>query len=434
MEGRYDDAARLIDETMVAAQHSGDRQNIATVGAVMFPMLREQGRSAELEAPTRRIAEAQPQVSVWRAGLAQSLADQGKLDEAAEHVEYLAPDQFAHVQDDVLRWYTLVALAEVVARLGDTALATALAGRLESGRERSAIIGTAAYHGAIVRYLGLLAGTVGDHDRAVIDHEAALANHERMRARPWTARSQYDLAGALLARGAAGDRDRALGLLNEALDTATAIGQKRLVEEVLTAKLELQGIASGSMPMASIDAVAAGISIERPDLRRHAASDGTVTVLFSDIEGYTVLNERLGDARSQELLRAHDALVRDAVTAHGGTVVKSAGDGYMVVFPDAGEALACAIAVQRAHDARDFGADAGPIRVRIGLHTGEVIREGDDFFGRTVILAARIAASAKGGEILVSDALRSQRVDYGTEREAELKGISTPQTVHPVRW
>ena len=131
------------------------------------------------------------------------------------------------------------------------------------------------------------------------------------------------------------DRERALGLLNDALDAANSIGMTKLVEEVLKAKLELQGVRATDSIMASIDIVAAGISIERPDLRKHASSDGTVAVLFSDIEGYTTLNERLGDARTQELLRAHDTLVRDAVAAHGGTVVKSAGDGYMIVFSDA---------------------------------------------------------------------------------------------------
>ncbi len=76
---------------------------------------------------------------------------------------------------------------------------------------------------------------------------------------------------------------------------------------MLKAKLELQGVRATDSIMASIDIVAAGISIERPDLRKHAASDGTVAVLFSDIEGYTTLNERLGDTRTQELLRAHDS-------------------------------------------------------------------------------------------------------------------------------
>jgi len=209
----------------------------------------------------------------------------------------------------------------------------------------------------------------------------------------------------------------------------------RLQQEVLTTKLELQGVSSGASIMASIDIVAAGVSIERPDLSRHAAADGMVTVLFSDIEGYTGLNERLGDERSQDLLRTHDTLVRDAVTARGGTVVKSAGDGYMIVFPDAGEALSCAIAIQRVHAVHDFGLDAGQIRVRIGLHAGAVIREGDDFFGRTVILASRVAAQANGGEVLVSDALRTQaRGEFGPAREVELKGMSGSHRVHPARW
>ncbi len=104
-------------------------------------------------------------------------------------------------------------------------------------------------------------------------------------------------------------------------------------------------------------------------------------------------------------MRAHDTLVRDAVAARGGTVVKSAGDGYMIVFRESSAAVECAVALQRAHDTYDFGLDVGAIRVRMGSHVGEVIREGDDFFGRTVILAARVAAHASGGEILISDAL-----------------------------
>ena len=102
---------------------------------------------------------------------------------------------------------------------------------------------------------------------------------------------------------------------------ANSIGMTKLVEEVLKAKLELQGVRATDSIMASIDIVAAGISIERPDLSRHAASDGTVAVLFSDIEGYTTLNERLGDARTQELFRrARHARARRGGLArrHGG--------------------------------------------------------------------------------------------------------------------
>jgi class 3 adenylate cyclase len=320
-------------------------------------------------------------------------------------------------------------------------LAEELYGLLAPTAGAAALVGATAYHGAVDRYLGLLATALGRHDDAVAHHEAALGIHERMRAAPWVARSQFDLGNALIARGGQFDRERALGLLNDALDSATAIGMTRLVEEVLKSKLELQGVQTSASILASIDIVAAGVSIERPDLRGHAGSDGTVAVLFSDIEGYTSLNERLGDLRTQALLRSHDAIVRAAVAAHGGTVVKSAGDGYMIVFPDARAAVACAVALQRAHDEHDFGIEAGAIRVRMGTHVGQVIREGDDFFGRTVILAARVAAQASGGEILVSDALASAAGDLsnlgtkvGTPRQVELKGLRGTQTVHPLEW
>src|SRR5206468_1190921 len=79
----------------------------------------------------------------------------------------------------------------------------------------------------------------------------------------------------------------------------------------------------------------------------HAAPDGTVTILFTDIEGYTAMTERLGDLRAQEVLRAHNAIIREQVTAHGGFEVKSQGDGFMVAFSSARRAILCAIAMQR---------------------------------------------------------------------------------------
>jgi class 3 adenylate cyclase len=440
MEGRYDEGERLVSESLTVAHRTGDSTNVSTVGAVWFPLLREQGRSAEIEAATRRMVESQPLVHAYRAGLMTLLADQGKLDEAAEHLDHLAARGAARVADDAIATYTLGACAEVIAVLGEIDLAGPVSERLDRRRGAAAIIGSGAYHGAVDRYLGLLATTTNRADDAIAHHEAALSIHERMRARPWTARSRYDLAGALLARGGAGDRERALALLNDALDAANDIGMTKLVQEVLTAKLELQGIASGSTVTASIDAITAAVTFDRPDLRQHAASDGTVAVLFSDIEGYTALNERLGDVRTQELLRAHDAILRREVAAHRGTVVKSQGDGYMMVFARAADALAGAAAVQRSIAAHDFGADAGPVRVRIGGHVGEVIREGDDFFGRTVIIASRVTGEATGGEILVSDALRVAAGDghapgaFSGSREVVLKGVRGTHHVHRLDW
>jgi class 3 adenylate cyclase len=139
-----------------------------------------------------------------------------------------------------------------------------------------------------------------------------------------------------------------------------------------------------------------------------------------------------------KVLREHNNIIREQLSAHGGFEVKSEGDGFMVAFQSARKALDCAIAIQKTlgeHNDR-IGAPTGdeegpgpePIRVRIGLHSGEAIKEGDDFFGKNVILAARIAAQAKGGEVLVSGLLKALvesagDINFGERREIELKGL-----------
>ncbi len=188
----------------------------------------------------------------------------------------------------------------------------------------------------------------------------------------------------------------------------------------------------------SIDAVASAVNTERPDLRPHAAPDGTVTLLFADIENSTPITERLGDQRWLELLRAHKALVGEQVHAHGGFEVKSEGDGFMVAFGSARRALHCAIAIQRAM-ARSNERAEEPLSVRVGLHTGEVIKEADDFYGRHVNLASRIANEARGGEILVSSLLKDLAdnagdIRFGEPRELELKGFAGTYRVFSVLW
>jgi eukaryotic-like serine/threonine-protein kinase len=210
-----------------------------------------------------------------------------------------------------------------------------------------------------------------------------------------------------------------------------------LVERAFGLRLRLQGIESADVGT-SIDAVAAVVEDERPDLSGHTAPDGTVTILFSDIESSTEINERLGDRRWIEVLREHNAIVRDSVRLHGGFEVKSQGDGFMIVFSRPRAGVEAAVAIQRALAARSEQRGEA-IRVRMGLHTGEAIRERDDFFGRNVVIAARIAAKARGGEVLVSDPVRD-RVDgaadvvFGEPRELDLKGLQGTYRVHTVDW
>ncbi len=139
-----------------------------------------------------------------------------------------------------------------------------------------------------------------------------------------------------------------------------------------------------------------------PDLEALAA--GPVTILFTDVEASTELRTRHGDHVAQQLLRRHEEVVRGEVAAHGGVEVKALGDGFMVAFGSARRALACAVAIQRALAERR--ADLSDLRVRIGLNTGEVVAEADDLYGQAVHAAARIAARAAGGEILVSEVVR----------------------------
>lgn len=167
------------------------------------------------------------------------------------------------------------------------------------------------------------------------------------------------------------------------------------------------------------------------DILSIAAPDGTVTLLFSDIEDSTALNDRLGDKAWVRVLAAHDALVRAAVDKRRGRVVKSAGDGFMVAFRDPVSAVLAARGIQRSlARTLDPRLRLTPVRVRIGVHTGTAISRDGDYFGRNVAMAARVAGLADGGEVLVTEAVRAGTSDSGDRRmrfedagTVELKGL-----------
>ena len=157
--------------------------------------------------------------------------------------------------------------------------------------------------------------------------------------------------------------------------------------------------------------------------------DGTISILFSDIEDSTSLNDQLGDADWVKLLATHDKLVHACVEQHHGHIVKSQGDGFMIVFRTPADAVRAGIAIQDAFATSDHRRlKRTPIRVRVGIHVGTVVEREGDFFGTNVAMAARVAAQAEGGEILVSDDVRQALRDVDDIvlvdfREAELKGL-----------
>jgi len=206
------------------------------------------------------------------------------------------------------------------------------------------------------------------------------------------------------------------------LEGASAIPTGELVEPALLAVKEFIDDVAGTE-------AAAGTA-------RLAAED-VHTILFTDVEGSTAMTQRLGDARARDLLREHERMVREALKAHGGSEVKTMGDGFMASFSSATKALECAIAIQRAFAERNESA-AEPILVRVGLNAGEPIAEDDDLYGTAVNEAARITAAAQGGEILVADVVRQLTKGkdflFANRGETSLRGFEHPVRLFEVRW
>jgi DNA-binding NarL/FixJ family response regulator len=162
--------------------------------------------------------------------------------------------------------------------------------------------------------------------------------------------------------------------------------------------------------------------------------EGTVTIVFTDIENSTPLVDELGDERARELFLEHDRLVREALDRSGGVEVEREGDKFMLAFSSARRAVRCAIEIQRALERSGVR-----LRVRAGLNTGDVIaQETSGYFGRAVFLASRVADTAAGGEILVSEITRSlagdDSVEFRERGEHELKGLRGRHRLFEVVW
>jgi class 3 adenylate cyclase len=188
----------------------------------------------------------------------------------------------------------------------------------------------------------------------------------------------------------------------------------------------------------SLEQLEGAIQRERPDMTGSLSADGTVTIVFTDIVDSTVLNNRLGDHAWLDVLRRHNAVIEDAAATHGGTVVKTLGDGSMLAFSSARRAVGCAQDIQRGIH-RVFADASPPISVRIGVHTGDAIHEADDFFGNTVNYAARVASQALGGEVLVSSLVRDLVAGVGSSlsfvdgRDVPLKGLEGSHRIYALQ-
>jgi len=408
-QGRLEEGERLAQQAMATGQQSDKQTAFNNFAVQMFGLrdLRGQLNEGDAEALKATVGQFLYQPA-WRCGLANTYAELGREAEARLEFEQLAAASFSELPRDP-QWFIAVALlCQVCTYLGDAQRADILYTMLSPYSSRNVLAPPALCVGSVARYLGLLAATMRRYKEASRHFEDALEMNERMGARPWVAHTQHDYGKMLLARGEPGDREKAQALLAQALQTARELGMKKLEAD-----------AEAIMPSAPV------------------AAGAFRTVLFTDLEGSTALTERLGDAKARNVLREHESITRQALRAHGGSEIKTMGDGFMASFGAATQALECAIAIQKAFAARNQSASE-PILVHIGMNAGEPVADDEDLFGTAVNLAARIAGQARGDVILVSDVVRQlvagKGFAFADGGATTLKGFEDPVRVFSVRW
>lgn len=186
--------------------------------------------------------------------------------------------------------------------------------------------------------------------------------------------------------------------------------------------------------MTSIDVIASALEPVTPALSRMSSPDGAVTLMLSDIADAGAAAEKLGPERWEQLLSDHHLLVERLVAGHDGQVVKFQDDGFLASFNSAHAGLHAAVELQRT-----FVAGSSSLAIRIGLHSGFVMGNPEQMMGRNVVLASRIAAQAKGGEILVSSTARDYTQTDSSFRfkengEYHFKGLHGEHVVYSLIW
>ena len=413
MEGRFEEAERLALRAFETGQHRREGFSTQILAVQLSALRREQGRLAELAPVIEGITSQYPALTAARCGLAFCYTQMNDRESALEEFEHLAADDFKAISRNGTWLASMVMLTEVCAYLRDAPRARVLYKLLLPYSQRNASLDVYVCYGAVSHYLGMAAATAGEFDTGEAHFVHALEFNQRMATRPWIAHTRFQFAAMLLARNRPGDREKGIEMARVALSAAEALGMKTLASSVR----ELAG---------------AGLD-------EHAGPDGTVTILFTDIAQSSEMTEKLGDLGAQEILHAHNAIIREQLADNGGFEVKSTGDGFMIAFPSARRALLCAIAIQRAFKSYRAQHPDNPLRISIGLHTGEAIKERGDFYGKTVIMASRIGAKAAGDEILVSDTLKTLTESAGDLRfescgEMALKGLAGRHFIHRVVW
>lgn len=186
--------------------------------------------------------------------------------------------------------------------------------------------------------------------------------------------------------------------------------------------------------MSSIDVIASALEPVGPALGRMSSPDGAVTLMLCDIADAPTAAEELGPERWEQLIRDHHLLVEQLISRHDGAVTRWQGDGFLASFSSAHAGLHAAVDLQRT-----FTAGPSSLAIRVGVHSGFVMGNPEQMMGRNVVLTARIAGRAEGGQILVSSTAKEYTETDPSFRfephgEYHFKGLHGEHEVFAVLW
>ncbi len=461
LRGRYDEADRLMHEALDAARRGGDPRVLDQYGVQLSTLRRDQGRMSELMPVLDSLVEASPYSASWRAARALAYVDLGNLDAAREDFEVVARSGFGSVARD--SWLiTIALLSETAASIGDAVRARELYDLLMPYADLAVVVGLAdACYGAACRMLGRLAATFGDAAAAESHLAQAVSMNRAMGADPYLARSQVDLAEHLLSLDVTVARDEAVALLDEAEAIAGAIGMQGLDARLQQVRLLVQptervaeAVAFVEADVALRPAVGGGTVIDFAASRASRFAAGglgrptpptqptpptlpaVLTLVLVDIARESQLIEVLGDDGWRDLCELVHAAVREHLSSYDGHALGRHGDQLHLGFAGARAAVHFARHAQR-EVARFNRSRLTPVVVRIGVHSGEVLVDGDGVSGRHLHLAAGICAVSESGEVLVSAVTRElvqgdPALGFAQPRSVVLPGVDEPQLVYPL--
>ena len=437
----------LVEPGMVFPEPAGAQQLLAAIlrELIELPLAKDESDSAQRVADLTKLAAIAgtdaSALSLWCA-LAEIAIDRG-------HPELV---------EDPERILTLASERGVVLTLGWTFLIPRVLGRIAVARGR---LEEAEQHLSTALRIGSQAGT-----------------------RPELLRTQLDMVRMLADRNRGGDAERAAGLLDDARLLARQLGAEGAVGEIgpLANKLSIQELPAPERPDALTElesqilallaegradreiaqslvlrpdhmephldrilaklgvgtrAAAAAWAVREGVVGRKADGPAPLTILVDDIESFSTLVNRLGDERGQRLIHHHNRLVRASIAACGGSEITHRGDGIMASFRAAPDALRCAIQIQRTLAKFTMENPEMPLRVRVGLNSGEPLAEEERLFGTAVNLAVRICDHARPGQILASRAVREfveSDAPLSSRGEVLLKGYAEPVGLYEVDW